>query len=52
MLAAESLDIGSCWIGLVNFLFKSGRGTEYCKKLEIPEGYEPYYAITLGYKNC
>lgn len=50
MLAAESLDIGSCWIGLVTFLFKSNRGAEYSKKLEIPEGYEPYYAITLGYK--
>lgn len=50
MLAAESLEIGSCWIGLVTFLFKSDRGEEYSKKLEIPDNYEPYYAVTLGYK--
>lgn len=50
LLAAESLGIGSCWIGLLTFLFKSNKKEEYCKKLEIPEGYEPYYAITLGYK--
>ena len=50
MLAAESLNIGSCWIGLVTYLFKSKRAQEYVKMLEIPQGYEPYYAITLGYK--
>lgn len=50
LLAAESLGIGSCWIGLVAFLFRSQRCPEFAKRLEIPEGYEPYYAITLGYK--
>lgn len=50
MLAAESIGIGSCWIGLVTFLFKSSRAGEFIKKLEIPENYEPFYAITLGYK--
>lgn len=50
MLAAESLGIGSCWIGLVTFLFKSERSEEFKKMLEISEDYEPYYAITLGYK--
>lgn len=50
MLAAESLNIGSCWIGLCAYLFKSERGQEYLKTLEIPEGFEPSYAITLGYK--
>lgn len=50
LLAAESLGIGTCWIGLIAFLFKSKRAAEFIKKLEIPEGYEPYFAITLGYK--
>lgn len=50
MLAAEALDVGSCWIGLVTYLFKSKKGKEYIEVLEIPEGYEPYHAITLGYK--
>lgn len=49
-LAAESLSIATCWIGLVAFLFKSNRAQKYIEMLEIPEGYEPYYAITLGYK--
>lgn len=50
ILAAESLGIGSCWIGLVSFLFRSKKVNDYIKILEIPENYEPYYAITLGYK--
>jgi len=50
ILAAESLGIGSCWVGLIAFLFKGKREQEYLAKLQIPQGYEPYYAITLGYK--
>lgn len=50
MLAAESLNIGSCWIGLVTYLFESDRASEYIQALKIPQGYQPYYAITLGYK--
>ena len=50
ILAAESLGIGTCWIGLVAFLFRSKKANEYIKKLQIPENYEPYYAITFGYK--
>lgn len=50
ILAAESLNIGTCWIGLITFLFRSEGAEKYIKMLEIPEGYEPYYAITLGYK--
>lgn len=50
VLAAETLGLGTCIIGLAAFLFQSERAGEFIKKLEIPEGYEPYYAITLGYK--
>lgn len=50
LLAAESLNIGTCWIGLITFLFRSNRAEEFSKMIKIPEGYEPYYAITLGYK--
>lgn len=50
MLAAESLNIGSCWIGRVTYLFESERAPEYIQALKIPQGYQPYYAITLGYK--
>ena len=48
LLAAEGLDIGSCWIGLIKAYFQSPESKE---KLEIPEGYTPIYGVTLGYKN-
>jgi len=47
LLAAESLDIGSCWIGLVRYYFTL---KEEMPRLKIPDGYEPCYAVTLGYK--
>ena len=47
LLAAESIDIGSCWIGLVAFFFEH---SENIKELGIPKGYNPYYAVSLGYK--
>lgn len=50
LLAAESIGVGTCWIGLAAFLFRSKKVGEYIEKLQIPQDYEPYYAITLGYK--
>lgn len=46
MLAAWSMGIGSCWIGLTSFLFEI---EEEVKKLNLPEGYKPLYTVTLGY---
>jgi nitroreductase len=51
LLAAESIDVGGCWNGLVGLLFYTDKGNEYKKKLNIPEGYEPYHAVVLGYKD-
>ena len=47
LLAAEGLDIGSCWIGLIKAYFQN---PESKTKLEIPDGYMPIYGVTLGYK--
>ena len=47
LLAAESLDIGSCWIGLARYYFSI---KEELPLLNVPEGYEPCYAVALGYK--
>lgn len=47
LLAAESLDIGSCWIGLARFYFAQ---KEELPRLKVPAGYEPCYAVTFGYK--
>ncbi|ABO35509.1 nitroreductase [Methanococcus maripaludis C5] len=46
LLAAESMNIGSIWLGLVRPYFT----TENVKKLNIPEDFEPYYGIAFGYK--
>jgi nitroreductase len=46
-IAAESLNIGSIWLGFATFGF---RKEGLAKEVGIPEGYEPYYVIVLGYK--
>jgi len=52
LLAAESLDVGNCWIGYLRYLFESTRIdiNDYCRLLQLPEGYVPIYGIALGYK--
>lgn len=47
LLAAESLNIGSCWIGLIRYFFEH---EEEVKVLQFPDGYEPFYGVCLGYK--
>ncbi len=47
MLAAESLGIGSCWIGFAKFHFAR---PESARRLGIPEGYEVRYGLSLGYR--
>jgi len=47
LLAAEALDIGSCWIGLIRFFFEH---EDEVRKLQLPAGHKPFYAICLGYK--
>ncbi len=48
LIAAESMDIGSVWLGLMRFLFADKKEVV---KLNIPEGYEPFYGISFGYKH-
>ncbi|MFA5161399.1 MAG: nitroreductase family protein [Elusimicrobiales bacterium] len=50
LLAAESLDIGSCWIGLARYVLKTPEGADLAARLQLPAGYEPDYFVTLGYK--
>jgi len=47
LLAAESMDVGSVWLGLIRFWFQE---KEEVKKLALPDGYEVYYGISFGYK--
>lgn len=46
VLAAESLGIGSVWLGLLRFIF---RDEQEMAGLGIPEGYQPFYGVSLGY---
>lgn len=50
LLAAESLKVGSCWIGFIAYLLNSEEGTAYIKELGIPEGFKQFHAVALGYK--
>lgn len=47
LIAAESLGLGTVWIGLVRYFFAR---KEEVEKLALPEGYEPFYAVSIGYK--
>jgi len=50
LIAAQSLEIGACWVGLITYLLNSEEGIEFIKELEIPEGYKQMHAFCLGYK--
>ncbi len=48
LLAAESLGIGSVWLGLMRYYFSR---VEEVEKLNIPDGYKPFYGVAFGYKS-
>jgi nitroreductase len=52
LLAAESLDVGSCWVNLPIHLFASDNAEKWREKLSIPEGYKPLYGAVFGYKGA
>ncbi|GFZ33162.1 nitroreductase [Clostridium zeae] len=49
-IAAESLGLGSCWVGYISYLLGSEKGEDYKKQLGIPATHQPYYATAIGYK--
>ncbi|MCB2293844.1 nitroreductase [Clostridium algoriphilum] len=50
LIAAESLEIGGCWVGLISYLLNSEEGKKFVKELEIPEGFKQIHSFCLGYK--
>ena len=48
VLAAQSLGLGTCFIGGVLDFFKTPEGAPYLKRLQIPEGFEPMYFLSVG----
>ena len=51
LIAAESLNIGSCWVELVSLAFMGPQAKELRAKLNLPEGYTPLHCVLLGYKD-
>lgn len=50
LLAAESLNIGSCWGYFATQAFRGENGVKLLKEFEIPDGYEVYTSVMLGYR--
>lgn len=51
LLAAESLNIGSLWNGIIKrFWFDTAGLVDFIKQCDIPEGYQPLYVVAFGYK--
>jgi len=48
LLACESISLGAVWIGFVMFLFTL---KDEVKKLNLPDGYKPFYAVSIGHKS-
>ncbi|MDR1592121.1 MAG: nitroreductase [Prevotellaceae bacterium] len=51
LLAAESLNLGTCVIGSVRPFLTSEAGKDVLAQLQFSEGYEVLYGIAIGYKN-
>ncbi|MDR2343579.1 MAG: nitroreductase family protein [Spirochaetaceae bacterium] len=52
LLAAESLQIGSCWISAVAVLTRTEESIKIIKNLGLPEAYAPFNSVALGYKKA
>ena len=48
-IGAEALGLGSCYIASFKFCLSGPDGDWMYSALKIPNGYEPYYAVSLGY---
>jgi len=48
-LAAQSLGVSSCVIGMAQLLFSGPDAAEYQSRLKTPRGYNVQYAVALGY---
>lgn len=50
LIAAESLDVGACWIYFVLLAFSSPFAPELRDALQLPDGFKPCAAAVMGYK--
>lgn len=50
LIAAESLGLGSCWVGMLRLCVNGEVGKPIVEKFNLPEGYLPYFAVVIGHK--
>lgn len=50
-IAASSLGLGSCYLASFKMCLEVPQGAELLKELQIPAGYVPMYALSIGYGN-
>jgi nitroreductase len=50
LVEAESLEIGSCWVGFIAYFLNRAENKEFLKELGIPEGFKQFHSVALGYK--
>jgi nitroreductase len=50
-VAATSLGIASCIVASVKEALSTPNGKLLCQELGIPDGFVPYFGLTLGYAN-
>lgn len=48
LIACQSIKLGAVWIGFVRYLFTLSDEVE---KFNLPDGYKPFYAVSIGYKS-
>jgi len=51
LLAAESMGIGTCVLGGIVRFINSPQGNYFRKKLDLPNNYQLFIGIVMGYKN-
>jgi nitroreductase len=48
-IAAQSLGLGSCYLGSFKIAMVTPEYASLKDELGLPEGYEPLYALAIGY---
>lgn len=50
-IAAQSLGLGSCYLGSFKNAMEKSSGAYLLNELNIPTGYKPFYALIIGYSD-
>lgn len=48
-IAAHSLGLGSCYLASFKMAMNTPEGSHLLEELRIPDGFEPLFALSIGY---